>query len=364
MKFNNIFKRNNAMKIKKIKFWKTPTFIFTIIAFVTFFFWIISFCDIVVLTTIHSYTFGALFGFNSSFFYLAIILFSIMKIFDWEGKITLKHFFFSFTRYLVFSFVIAIFAGMIYNVSSYEKMSHAGNNLPKVFDNWFKDYSNVISSALPNKFTSGIFSSFVFAIFSSMGSQFLAIVLSIILFIISIIIFFIPTHKFYLFSFSKAKRMSAKRKNDSYNKTNYKNNAIQTMKKNENIESWTANINIEEDNLFNKLDSADENTATDEVKLDYLDDNPFDTTEFEIIDLDKKNNDVTFNDVTKEQSFIEQNIISTQENENNNIFITASDFENYTLTKSENEYKKQKRFSLIKDEEDLNLDSEDGKYGK
>ncbi|MBU4690980.1 hypothetical protein [Mycoplasma zalophi] len=364
MKFNNIFKRKNTIKIKKIKFWKTPTFVFTIVAFIVFFFWIISFFDIVVLTTIHSYTLGALFGFNSSLFYFAIILFSIMKIFDWEGKITLKHFFFSFTRYLVFSFVVTIFAGMIYNVSSYEKMSHVGNNIPKVFNSWFKDYSNATSSALPNKFTSGIFSSFIFAIFSSIGSQFLAIVLSIILFILSIIIFFIPTHKFYLFSFSRAKRMSAKRKNDSYNKTNYKNNAIKTTKKYENIESWTANINLEDDNLFNKLESIDEKTASDEVKLDYLDDNPFDTTEFEIIDFDKKNNNSTFNDVTKEQSFIEQNIISTQENENNSTFITASDFENYTLNKSENEFKKQKRFSLIKDEEDLNLDSQDGRYGK
>ncbi|QJR44219.1 hypothetical protein [Mycoplasma miroungirhinis] len=366
MKFNNLFKNKHATKIKKIKFWNQSFFVFSIVILVTLFFWIISFFNVIVLTTIHSYTSGALFGFNSSFFYSAIILLSVMKIFDWDGEFKFKHFFFSFKRYLIFICIVTIFGGMIYNVSYYAHVTSAGNNFPQIFNDWFIDYStkNVSIASLPNKFTAGILSTFIFAILSSLGSQILAIIISIILFIFSIIIFFIPNEKLNLFSFFKNKRISAKSKNNNYSKFIPKNK-LKVNQKNENQELWSANINVEEENWLNKLDNYEEKTASDEVNINYLDDNPFDTTEFEINNIKKKNNNAMFNDVTKEHSFIQANLIANQNNKNNNTFITSNEFENYTQNKVDNEVKKQKRFSLIKDEEDLNLDSNKGnKYGR
>lgn len=323
---------HNKIRLTKEKqyfVWKDTNLLWTILIMFLVFFIVISFLDIKWVTTLHSYTINVFFGVFSILIYIWCILFCLRKLLNLKKTYSKSIFHFSLWRLFVFILGIVIFASTIYYVSYHIKGYEAKDTFKNVFNEWFKLFKSSNNEFLPYKFSPGIIGTFFYALFSSFGKTggiVSSFIFSIIILVFSCLVFFISDYHFMYLSFNKKRREFAKNQifklktnqgvryvstdifkssenneelkkkiidNDSKTlKTNDESNVEKNIKdKLDKTENFS--INLERENIKENLPKNLDPKLTNESKTnnDFDDDDPFYTTTFEEIEINKNNKD-------------------------------------------------------------------------
>lgn len=180
-------KKRNIKLTSEFVFWKGKKIIGASISIVSIIFLIFSFVPVPVLTTIHAYTVGALFGFFSPLFYF--LTFSYGVIFLLEGKIsTWIKIRYLFVWYFLFSVVIFLVGSSSYYLVNIEKnafLKFGAEIWTKSYNNWWITFSNnsgAFNPVTPDTLTPGIIGFLFFDIFASAGTIILSFVVASVIF--------------------------------------------------------------------------------------------------------------------------------------------------------------------------------------
>ncbi|MGX9340479.1 hypothetical protein [Mycoplasma sp. 4044] len=255
LNFLKLSKENNTNKTKKHFGSKRLWLILTIVLSV--FFLVFSFLPVPVITTIHSYTMGALFGAFSTFIYLFVILFALKSLFKFESKFSWRAFHISINKSIFLVISVVFLTTTLYTMKQSlgeisGKIDAPQNAFKPIFNIWFSQFSKAYNgnTALPNQYTMGIVPTFFYAAFASMGSTVLALVLSIVLLLTSLVLLIVSPTVLNRFAFSKSKREKAKLESLKTTTTKYtQNKATQAQIKtfDDKNEDNLAFLNLQED---------------------------------------------------------------------------------------------------------------------
>ncbi|ENY68534.1 Hypothetical protein, predicted transmembrane protein [Metamycoplasma auris 15026] len=361
--------KEETKKIKQKKtyfFLKDKTFIWTIIAFSMVFFSIIAFLDIKGLTSIYSYTFGLIFGLFSIAIFVFVFLLAIKNIFKMKNTYSASVFHFSFLRLGLLLFALMILGTSIYYAKLKPEAYTYKNALFVISQKWYEDFIANKEPLLPNKWTPGLFFSFIYFLIAFPGKT-TGFVLS---FIISIIFLLIACASFFI-SDNTFKKILNKKSNQEKHQTNInlnldKQNVFEESKDDIYIEKNATNEQIkpeiEEDDFVSKTiennearkDEANLNKKNIQIIPDELD---FSTQEFDLSFIKEENEEDLIPDEIAKQNEIEiqeEKEIETTDNNLNNIENNELDFFDETGKKEEKiTNSKPTKFSIIEDKEDL-----------
>ncbi|QJG67214.1 hypothetical protein [Mycoplasma phocoenae] len=302
-------KPKKTKNINIFKFLKNRKLIFSNVLVFSIIFLVFSYLNLLVGTTVHSYTIGAFLGISSIFFYLLLIIYSLSQIFSFKLKFKYKIFHFNFIRLMILFIVLSLFMGVIEIVCTNESIKTVGNHFSLVFNNWFNQYTNVKSAALPYAYTAGILPTLYYASFASAGTDILAIILSIVLLIISVLTFFVSDSKFKLFSFSRARRIKAREEITKKQKRSVrKYKPLYNVNKSENTTKTSNNFDYDNHQKINE-----EIEVTDLQSLDSV----FDTTEFETTALIQNNDSKSIEEHKQEADDIDNSVFNYDETNSN-----------------------------------------------
>lgn len=367
----NVEEKQQNEKHKKIKhkklyfFSKDKQLIWTIMSFIVVFFIVISFLNIKGLTTIYSYTFGTFFGMFSIVFFSFLLLVAIQKIFKMKSTYSIGVFHFSLLRLLFVLLSLIMLGTAIYYAKNKPDDFGYENAFSLIFQKWYHDFKGNNVVLLPYKWTPGILFTLLYFITAFPGGKFgivLSIIIPIILFILFFGCFFISNKRFSkMFNKKRNSHLNDKNKNLNKNleRVNFLDEDIATK---ETIMIDTEQINKTDETYIIDFDDNKDNEivkeipdlpdfSTQEFDIDYINGNNVETNNLKNIDktnqeyTNKKeliSTDLIINDLEPEVVDLKQEI----ENEKN-----LFNFED-KIIKSDKE-NNPKRFSLIKDEEEL-----------
>ncbi|PZW01527.1 hypothetical protein [Metamycoplasma auris] len=363
----------NETEIKKIKqkktyfFLKDKTFIWTIISFAMVFFIIISFLNIKGLTTIHSFSFGLFFGMFSVAIFVFIILLAIKNIFKMKNTYSASVFHFSFLRLGILLFSLIILGTAIYYAKFKTETYTYKNALIAISEKWYEDFIKYKTTSLPNKWTPGLFFSFIYFLIAFPGGTagfVLSFIIAIVILLLAFASFFISDNTFKKIFGSKHKKES---KQTNINLNLDKQNIFEETKENIHIEK-NPEVNeqnipkIEEDDFVSKAINKDKQEKQDEnpnkQNIQIIPDVPdFSTNEFDLLFIqENEKTELIPNEIESnvEQETKEDNVINSKPINENNIKNDEIDFFSDNK-KTEEKFKNSKstKFSIIDDKEDL-----------
>ena len=172
------------MKDIKYKWWQDKKMIGTIILLISAAFQIFAFLKVPILSTIHGYTIGMLFGFYNPVFYLFIIYKSSMMIF--ESKINLpKWVKLSNFSYWFLSISIIFIGTSLFYYQTIIGFTSIGTAPWGSFKSWFNDFTSTTAWA-PTNTNGGIVGAFMYSFFSMCISGVGTLVVAILSLITSI----------------------------------------------------------------------------------------------------------------------------------------------------------------------------------
>ena len=171
----------------RYKWYRDPKMKSTTILIATVVIMIFGFLKVPVITTIHSYTVGAIMGFYSPLFYLFVIIQCFRTIFD--DKLTYPSWIkvnkISFWFIVMSIIAVGTSAGFYQGKGSFTEF---GSDAWKTFDTWWADWTdhNTVSGWYPNNTNGGIFGAFYYSMTSMCISGIGSFILSIFLLILSL----------------------------------------------------------------------------------------------------------------------------------------------------------------------------------
>lgn len=360
MTSNNLSIQSNKGKQKKIRqkksyfFLKDKIFIWTIISFIMVFFMIISFLNIKGLTSIHTYTFGLFFGMFSIAIFVYVILLGLKNIFKMKNTYSAGVFHFSLWRFGILLIALMILGTSIYYAKFKPDNYTAKNAFSSIFEKWYIDFSDygLDNAWLPNKWTPGIIFTFIYVLISFPGiklGMILSFILSIIFFLMSITLFFLSDNLFKKIFIKRKKNLDTEPK---------------TM--------TNINLNLEKQDLFeqdkkNIIINDKKNELEDEIYLLNINKNIEEKDKISIEDIQIIPDEPDFRTQEIDLSIINQhkqnnNTENINKNNSQNIEIETKEFEKEDFfdneyidseSKENKENKKDKRYAIIQDKEDL-----------
>ncbi|AAT28108.1 MFS transporter [[Mycoplasma] mobile] len=200
--------RKNIKLTSEFVFWKGKKLIGAAILITSLVFLIFAFLPFPVLTTIHAYTIGALFGFFSPIFYVLTFLFGLLFILEGEVSTWIR-IRYLFLWYLFFSIAIFLIGGTIFYliiISPGGFLDYGNNIWINNFSNWWTTFSsvnNVSNVVLPNTLNLGIIGNLFFSIFTSAGTVIFSVIFATLI---------ISTGVFYLIFGSPISRIQERAK--------------------------------------------------------------------------------------------------------------------------------------------------------
>lgn len=168
----------------KYKWWQDKKMIGTIILLISAAFQIFAFLKVPIISTIHGYTIGMLFGFYNPVFYLFIIYKSSMMIF--ESKIHLpKWVKLSNFSYWFLSISIIFIGTSLFYYQTIVGFTSIGTAPWGSFKSWFSDFTSTTAWA-PANTNGGIIGAFMYSFFSMCVSGVGTLIIAILSLITSI----------------------------------------------------------------------------------------------------------------------------------------------------------------------------------
>lgn len=172
----------NEKDFYKYKWYSDKKIIGLIILFVALAMQVFAFLDLPVLTTIHSYTVGMIFGYFNPFFYLYIAYIGFSLTFDYKAP---RFNWLNVNRYSYWFYVLSfmyIFVGTGYYQVAKNGWFSISSSAWKIMPSWFEEFTASGKQWwLPRTTLAGVLSSFMYAMTSTFVSGIGSFVLSILL---------------------------------------------------------------------------------------------------------------------------------------------------------------------------------------
>ena len=216
---NNILIKNKKQYI----WWKDKKILGIILLIITIIMQIFAFIEVPIITTIHGYTIGMMFGYYNPLFYfyfiyiaLEMMFFNKIKIFKWI-KLTKKTYWF-----LVISIVMAGTSLGYYQVKN--GFTNLGSSTWSVFKYWFNNYTNneSVSFWFPCNTNGGIIGASIYVVTSTILTGIGSMIITIFMLSLSIV-FLVKGHDNKFFIFNKINGFKKKNKKNKEEEKTSKN---------------------------------------------------------------------------------------------------------------------------------------------